>query len=427
VYLLVSLLPLVIALTPSRPPGRGFWLDLSVALGFVGLSMLGLQFALTARFQGVAGPYGMDIVLRFHRQISMVAFGFILAHPVIVLVTQPGLRWIFNPLVAPGRTLLGMASLALLIAIMVTSVWRLRLRIGYEAWRVTHGILAVAVVGTALAHVAAVGYYVSLPWKRVLWVLLSVSLIGLLVWVRLVKPLLQYRRPWRVAEVRPERGDVTTLVLEPDGHDGVSFLGGQFAWLIIRNSPFHVVENPFSFSNSAEDRGGRVEFTIKELGDFTRTVPHIPVGTRAYLDGPYGMFTTERNEAPGFVFFAGGIGITPIASILKTLADRRDQRPMLLFYGTTEPGEAALLEELDRLRDRLDLRVVQVPQEPPEGWTGESGFIDAEMIGRHLGDDPSRRTFFICGPDPMMDAIEEALEQLGVAMDRVVTERFNLI
>ena len=149
-YVLVSVAPLGFALLGQTPPGRDFLTELSVALGFVGLSMLGLQFAITARFGSVAAPYGMDVVIRFHRLISLVAFTFVLAHPLLLFVTDPRHPALLRFWDAPWRARFGLASIVALIALVVTSVYRTRLGLRYEVWKLAHGILGVVVVATAL-------------------------------------------------------------------------------------------------------------------------------------------------------------------------------------------------------------------------------------------------------------------------------------
>lgn len=85
VYLTVSVAPLVFAWSGPEP-GRGFLINFSMALGFVGLAMMGLQFALVARFKTVSAPFGMEVVLQYHRQMAYVSFLFILAHPILLFV-----------------------------------------------------------------------------------------------------------------------------------------------------------------------------------------------------------------------------------------------------------------------------------------------------------------------------------------------------
>lgn len=426
VYVLAVVGPLFFMLVADTLPGRGWWLDLSTALGFIGMSMLGLQFAVTARFNPVDAPYGFDAVLQYHRQISLVAFAFVLAHPTILMVEDPARLSLLNPITAPAPVRWGLAALLLLGVLIALSVWRLPLRLPYEVWRITHGLLAVAVVVAALVHIESVGYYVSGPWRRGLWVAVAIALVGLLVYVRIVKPVLLLRRPYAVEAVARIPGQTWHLWLRPEGHGGLRFSPGQFAWVTVGLPPFGVREHPFSFSSSAEDPG-RLRFTIKELGDFTSRIGEIEPGTRAYVDGPYGAFSYERNEASGFVFLAGGIGITPIMGMLHTLADRGDRRPMVLVYANPTWEEVAFLDELDELEGRLDLRVVHVLEEPPEGWEGERGLVTSDVLDRHLPDRERLMEYFVCGPEPMMDAVERALHDRGISPDRVNLERFDFI
>jgi predicted ferric reductase len=426
-YVFVSVSPLVFAAIGVMQPGRSFATDFSVALGFVGLAMMGLQFALIARFEGVASPFGMDALIQFHRQIAYVALAFILAHPILLFVTRPETLRLLHLPTAPWRARCAVASTACLLALVATSVWRKRLRIRYEVWQLLHGVLAVLIIVLALAHVGLVRYYVARPWQRALWVAMSATVVGLLGWVRIVKPLLRYRRPWRVEEVIPERGNAWTLVLRPDGHEGFAFEPGQFGWIMVGRSPFALTQHPFSFSSSAEE-AGRISFTIKARGDFTRSIASVKPGTRAYVDGPHGVFSPDRSEGPGFVLIAGGVGITPLISMVRTMAARGDVRPIVLFYANRDWEGVTFREELEALAAaHPHLRVVHVLEHPPDGWTGEKGYIDAAMLERHLPPRYKRYQFFICGPGPMMDAMERALAAIGVPADRINTERFDMV
>lgn len=426
-YLLVSVAPLVFALLGDAPPGRDVVTELSVALGFVGLSMLGLQFVVTARFSGVAAPFGMDLVLRFHRGISLVAFSFVLAHPIMLFVQDPATLELLRFWDAPWRARFGLLSLVALLAIVGTSLWRRRLGLSYEVWRILHGVLALVIVVTALVHVQLVGYYVSTPWKQVLWVAMSLALVSVLVYVRLVKPFLLFRAPWEVVSVESSGGDSWTLTLRPLGHEGIEAMPGQYAWLTVHHTPFSVEEHPFSFSGSTEDPDGLVRFTIKELGDWTRNVRFIRPGAVAYVDGPHGVFSPDRAEAFGFVLVGGGVGITPMLSILRTMADRGDRRPFVLLHAARTVEDMVARDELHALTDQLDLTIHEVVEDPPTGWEGETGMLTADLLDRLV---PSlyreRYQYFVCGPPPMLDAVELALEARGVPVDRIQIERFDL-
>jgi predicted ferric reductase len=306
------------------------------------------------------------------------------------------------------------------------ALWRAKLKIRYETWHLTHILLAIIAVTAGLLHMLGWGFYLADTRKRALWIGLTIFWIGLLLYVRIAKPLFMLRRPYRIFEVRKERGDTSTLVMDPDGHPGFRFSPGQFAWLTVWGSPFKITGHPFSFSSSAAVTNGRVEMTIRNLGDFTSEIHKVPVGKRVYLDGPYGAFTIG-NPADMHVLIAGGIGITPMMSMIRTLADHRDTRPVVLLYGNEDWESITFREELEALKARLDLTVVHVLTNPSNGWTGERGFITAEVFKRHLPPPYADHQYFICGPDVMMDAIEKALGEMHVPLSNYHSERYSFV
>lgn len=461
VYVVLTLAPLALVLASAelggndRGTGRSFWTELSVALGFVGLSMMCLQFVLTARFERLKAPYGSDVIYAFHRAISVVSVVLILLHPALLFAT----RWeamLERPFTHPWPFGLGTASVVCLLALVVVSVWRKRLGIGYDWWRRGHAALAILAVATGVAHVVLVGHYLAEPWQRGLWIAYSLAWVGLIVYVRLAKPVMEMRRPYRVVAVEPQRGRAVRLAIEPEGHAGLVFQPGQFAWITMFDSPFSDREHPFSFSGSAAALP-RLEFTIKELGDWTRRVREAKVGQRVYVDGPFGALSADRHpSAEAFVLIAGGIGITPMISHLRTFADRGETRAVWLFYAGKSWDELTYREELVALLARVpSARVVfaLAREEDAAGARAEIarlaspgvasrvavdvGFVDGAMLSRHApglgrgvgsgGATPLRAECFICGPVPMMEAVERALAGLGVRVGDFHSERFDLV
>ena len=256
------------------------------------------------------------------------------------------------------------------------ALWRPKLNIRHETWHPhpyrAHGCCR---RGGASAH-RGWGSYLIDPWKRALWIGLTIFWIGLLLYVRIVKPLFMLRRPYRVSEVREERGDTSTLVMHSDGHPGFRFSPGQLGWLTLWGSPFKITEHPFSFSSNAEAAGGRVEMSIRNLGDFTSAIDKAPVGRRVYLDGPYGAFTIG-NPADMHVLIAGCVGITPMMSMIRTLADQGDvgarecargrppgsvpsmRRPRSMQLFITRPDSVDPLPRAARVPSRLHPRDVR--------------------------------------------------------------------
>lgn len=426
VYLLFILAPLLALLWGDLPRSRDFWTEFSAAIGYAGLAMMGLQFGLTARFRFVTAPWGEDVIYHFHRQISLIAVGLVIAHPIIIFIVQPHMLFLLNFIDAPAAARWAALSTYSLIALVVMSLWRTKLKLSYEVWHITHIVLAIVAVVAGVVHMILWGFYLGDPWKRGLWIGLAVFWVGLLFYVRIFKPLFVLRKPYRVTEVRKERGDSYTLVMKPEGHDGFRFSPGQFAWLTVYGSPFKITAHPFSFSSSAEAKDGVVEITIRNLGDFTSRIGEVPVGKRVYMDGPYGHFTIG-NPADMHVLVAGGVGATPMMSMIRTLADRGDKRPAILIYGSKDWESITFREELEAIEKRLNLKVVHVLADPPPGWEGEKGFVTADLFKRHLPAPYAEHEYFICGPNPMMDAVEKVLGELDVPLSKYHSERYSFV
>lgn len=166
-------------------------------------------------------------------------------------------------------------------------------------------------------------------------------------------------------------------------------------------------------------------FTAKPGGDFTNTWKNIKPGTKAFLEGPFGSFILPEKEHLFLVM--GGIGITPAMSMLRTLRDRKDSRKAILIYGSKKWEEVTFREELEELKDQINLELIHLLMEPPDDWEGETGIIDQEFLEKYLPKNKHEYRYFICGPEPMMDITELALRDLNVDWRHIYTERFKIV
>lgn len=146
------------------------------------------------------------------------------------------------------------------------------------------------------------------------------------------------------------------------------------------------------------------------------------------MDGPYGSFSLERYpQARQFVFIPGGIGVTPIMSMLRSMAARGDQRPIKFFYANQTWEGVPFREEVDALRERLNLEIIYVIERPPQDWKGEAGFLNSQILKKYLPEEwlGEETHVFLCGPAVMMNAVEKALLQSGFAEKQVHSERYS--
>ena len=426
-YLTVVLTPLFALCVGAGPPPRGFRYELAIGLGFAGATMLATQFVLTARLKRLTLPYGIDVVYYFHRYLAVVALAIVLAHPVILVASNRALLRLLDPRTAPWPMTAGVLAVVAFVALVVTSICRQRLRIEYDAWRISHAALAIAAVALTLAHVHGIGRYVAPAGQRALWTGIGGVVLGLVVWVRIVRPWRLLLAPYQVERVRRECGDAWTIALVPRGHAGFAFEPGQFAWVTFRHSPFAMREHPFSIS-SPPAASGRLEITVKELGDFTRTIGTLVPGEIAYVDGPYGTFTMPPDDRSALCFIGGGIGLAPMMSMLRSLADRGTTRPLLLVAACSTWERSTFRDALDDVARRLPtLAIVHVLEEPPPGWAGEVGRVSAALLDRHLPGERRQLKYYVCGPPPMIDATEHALAALGIPGRQCHSELFDLV
>lgn len=433
-YMVIVLLPLIAGAVFLGPEtAAGPLVNLSAAFGYIGLALMASELALVSRFAGAAGAFGLDSLLQFHRQMGLVAMAFVAAHPVLLIADRAYNAGLLVPSTGmPWPVLAGTAAFIAALLVVGLSVFRKQLRISYEVWQMTHGLLSIVLIGFAAAHVFGVGRFAGLPVIRAIWAVYLLSLVGMFVRYRVLRPLSLMSRPWEVVENRPEYGQAHTLVLKPVGHEGFRFEPGQFGWIGFGRTPLGFTQHPISFSSNGDvpSEDGTVAFTIKQLGDWSNhIVPHVKPGTRAWIDGPHGVFTIDREEGAGYVLIGGGVGITPLYSMLQALETRGDMRPVYVFHGANDIDDATFREELAEMAERMDnLTLVTVLVRSEDDWEGERGFVTADILTRYLPPTLYRRfQYFICGPAPLMDAMEAILPQIGVPADRIHTERFDMV
>jgi predicted ferric reductase len=304
-------------------------------------------------------------------------------------------------------------------------------RLGWERWRFGHDVLAPLFLSLVFGHSILIGGDLRPLAMQVMWVGVLAAAFALFVWHRVLKPAALARRPYEVVGVKEEAPGVWTVALAPPaGEKRFDYLPGQFQFLTLeRGRGLPREEHHFTVSSSPT-LPDVVTSTIKELGDFTATVKETRVGDRAVVDAPYGRFSyLHHPDERALCFVAGGIGITPIMSMLRHLRDTKSELAATLFYGNHDASQIVFRDELEELArgERPRLRLVHVLADPPEGWTGERGRIDAAVLRKYLPDDLSAFGFYLCGPSGLVSSTVKNLRRLGVAYSRIHVEIFSFL
>lgn len=395
--------------------------QMSVLTGLLALSAMVIVAVLPSRVRGLSGALGLETLLGLHRRLGILAGALVALHLACVVADQPERVGLLVPMAAPAR---GQAATAATVAIGVLLLLAVRgVRSGtHEVWRWVHLSLAALVVGASALHVLWLNNLVTDAVMGPVLAGLGLVLIAVLVlrWGARAGA-----GEFRVHVVRPESPTVSTLVLtRPARHAGPWFRPGQFAWL--RLEQMSVEEHPFTIASSAVD-GGRVEFTVRHTGDFASRLRELDRGAPVWVDGPYGSFTPDAVPSTGLVLIAGGVGITPMMSMLRTAADRGDRRPYRLVVHARDRADLLFRAELAHLRTCLDLQVTEVLRRPAPNWGGATGPIDTALLAAVLTDldQPHLRLdYFICGRPQLVTDVLDTLGALGVPDDRVHTEQF---
>ena len=338
-----------------------------------------------------------------------------------------------------------MATVAtgLLIMTAITSLRAVRGQMKWETWRFLH-LYAYLAVALAFGHELAVGTDFSSDFVAIwYWVGLYVALVLCILAFRLGNPLwLSFRHDLSIAEIVPEAPGVVSIYVKGRDLEQLRAQAGQyFRWRFFTRDGWWRT-HPFSLS--APVNGRYLRITVKGLGDDSRALHGLHPGTAVGLEGPYGLFTANRQRRARVLLIAGGIGITPLRALIEELRVKRDS--LALIYRARSWEDLVFKEELEKLiRDRRGTIHYIVGQRGTADLCRciEDGELDLMLVGievekelvglvDHIGDAPVGSINlvdddFICGPASMMERLDGILRSIGVPPEQIHFERFALI
>jgi glycine betaine catabolism B len=225
----------------------------------------------------------------------------------------------------------------------------------------------------------------------------------------------------KVIEIIPRTADVTSYRF-PRPQE-LTYKPGQYFIITIKHDNMELTHH-FSFSSSPTEKD-HFEFTKKFTDhEYSLALKSTKIGDWARIDAPYGQFIFD-GEYPKIALLAGGIGITPLISIIKNATDKRLDTKITLFYGCRTENDIAFKDQLETMQnENRNLKMICVVNQPSSQWTGEIGIITSEMIMKALPDF-RENVFFTCGPPPMVKAMETIIESLGLPRSQMKQEFFT--
>lgn len=234
----------------------------------------------------------------------------------------------------------------------------------------------------------------------------------------------------RVAHIINETPTVETYRLVPlEGNElPFNFLPGQFLQVEVEPETGKPARRSYTIASSPTQRA-YVEITVKreEHGVVSKILNEkLNVGDLLKVSGPFGSFTFTGSDAESIVLIAGGVGITPVMSVLRYLTDIAWNGEIFLLYGARETEEFVFREDIERLERRhANLHVLASMQRSPGTvWLGPEGNLTKELVSSAVPRIVERR-IHLCGPPPMMTSVQSILIELGVPEAQIHTEAFG--
>lgn len=392
-------------------------------LGLAAGVLIFLQLPLAGRLKFLDRIFSMPAMIRQHRIHAWLIVVLGVAHPLLVLYSEK--KWLIPFEIRYWPEWVGVGLLVMILLLFAASRWRKTVAVAFHVWMPLHRIGGLMIVVLLIVHVLYVSESFTdnvIPMMAV--VVVAVVLATVWLWVR-SGWMRARRRPFTVTRVDASAADATTVTLSPLSKTPFEYLPGQFAIVSFR-SPFLSPEpHPFTLSSSPS-RGADLQFTIRACGDWTRTVGRLQPGDNALVQGPFGRFGLHF-ISPGqeLVLIAGGIGITPMLSMLRYMADEGDRRPITLIWSNRTTQHVVFADEMDALTAKLTgLRRVPIFTRHTEG-KARSDRLDRSRLQDILSESSRRAAVFVCGPPLMMKQIKTDLKALGFSGRCIHSEFFG--
>jgi predicted ferric reductase len=400
------------------------------ALNTLAMMMFFLQFPLGSRLKQISLFANIDWNMTQHRKIGKWIGLIFLLHPVLIVLPRflmskgDGMTSVKSILTAPTM-LTGIIAWVIMMVWILLSIFKDRLPVKYEVWRFTHMLGFVVIAIFATLHVTSVGQHGQFgAWYNNIWWALCLFSVALVLFNYFVKPAILKKKPFRLVKVKQVSSSDWEVVMKKDPAVYFDFEPGQFVWFNTASSG-GVKEHPFSIASSRSSLP-YISFLIRNLGDYTGKLGELKVGQDVFVDGPYGSINlAETKRSKAVVLIAGGAGIGPMLSLVRGLADANDPRPVRLIYGNNCIEQMAMQEDIKALEASMSNFKQQLVcmEECDDAYTG---VIDQQIISQVMAVEEIRNwTVFLCGPKPMITAVNKSLRKLKVPKRNVHFEQLS--
>lgn len=394
------------------------------ACGLTSTYLLLVQLLLVGRIPALDRMYGIDKMTRWHKLNGHISFDLALLHAYFAVMgrslanqTSVGQAW--NGVITLPFMVHAVIGTLLMTLAIATSIKNARRKIGFNRWHFVH-------LWTYLGVALSFGHQILGPdtlgrpgAQAYLWAL-YITTFGLLGYFRLAVPVINtFRHQLRVAKVVEEGPGVTSLYMKGLRLSELQAKPGQFCWWRFMTPRDWLEAHPFSISTAPNDKYVRI--TVKSLGDFSSRISQIPVGTWVTFEGPFGGFTPDRRTKYRTLLIAGGVGITPIRSLLEGLPTAPGD--ITVIYRADKVEDAVLLHELEELASQRHA-ILHIVLGSRSDYPADRQPMSPQHL-RGLVPDIAHRDVFICASPGMTAAVRGTLKSMGLRNQQVHHETFD--
>ena len=386
-------------------------------LGLVGAAMFAINLMLSTRLKFIEKMFfGLNKVYYRHSHLGQIAFVLLIFHPLMLIPKYAG-----NSFNEAARFLLLGNDWAInwgwlaLVGMILLIVFTLYLPIKYNFWKWTHKFFGLFFFLASL-HIWFIPSDVSryLPLRLYMLVLSFIGLSSYFYYTLFGKFFVK-KLNYLIKSVNPMGSDIVNIIMEPL-KEKLQFKAGQFIFISFEDKKVSGESHPFSITSSPDEKN--LSITVKKLGDYTKKIDTLSVGAIAKVEGPYGVFSKGMARIKKQIWVAGGIGVTPFVSMVKSLK-QNDGYDVDLYYCLKNESEAVYLNELRRVSFSLNAHLKIIPF-----YSDSQGRISAETIGKQSFP-LNGKDIFICAPPLMVNSLKAQLLAKGINKRLIHSEEFN--
>ncbi len=387
-------------------------------IGIIGFFLFGLSIFIGATLRLLDKKFGLDKLLRFHKSFTIISFFILIFHPFLLFVYNLikytlSVFEVYLSYFTLYYFILGVAAFLFLGINIFISYFFLK-KINHIFWLTFHRISIIFYI-FSLIHLlnfgVLSGFNAKIPFLNIFIILSIISALSgviIRIYLLITKPKILSR----VINVIQETPDTWTILIEKPTN--FNYKAGQFAFISFKKKQM-TKPHPFTISSFSQEQN--LSFSIKSLGDFTSKIKTVDKNEVIKIDGPYGIFNFKNKDS---IFIAGGIGITPFRSIIGDKDFNKENKKVILLYGSKTKNDIIFYNFLEANKHKLKI-VYILSNEKIEENGFEYGFLSEDIFKKYAN---FTEDFYLCGPPIMVKKILEILKNNGVNKNRIFYEKF---